>query len=84
MVESISLLVLGKVIQNKLNKKGIKPFKYIFITIVLWFLFEYLAYMLAAKYLSNFVFIYLLSLPGAAFGGFLGFQIARNAKPTKK
>lgn len=79
MLEIIAIFTLGKAIKNKVQAKGLKATKYILLMVFFWLSFEFLGMVLGIIIFGEGLEAYLLALPGAALGGYLGYTIAKNA-----
>jgi len=83
MLEIIAIFSLGKSIKVTVEEKGLKPLKYILLLIAMWIGFEILGGILGALLFGNGLGIYIFALLGAAFGGYLSYNIAKNANPSE-
>lgn len=79
MLEIIAIFILGKAIKNKVEAKGLKATKYILLMVFFWLSFEFLGFVLGNIIFGEGLASYLLALPGAVLGGYLGYNIAKNA-----
>ncbi len=79
MLEIIAIFIVGKAIKNMVLAKGLKATKYILLMVFFWLSFEFLGLMLGIIIFGNEFTAYLLAIPGAALGGYLGYNIAKNA-----
>ncbi|MBL6449223.1 hypothetical protein JMN32_23135 [Fulvivirga sp. 29W222] len=82
MLEVLTVLTLGKTISKIARKKGLKPWKYVIILLILLFGFEVSGAMVGAILYGQSPLVYVLAILGAAFGGFLSYQIVKFATPV--
>lgn len=79
MLEIIAIIALGKSISKIVKEKGLNPTKYVIIMVVMWIGFEILGSLIGAILYGEGMVVYLFALSGAAIGGFLSYQLAKNA-----
>ena len=82
MLEVIAIITLGKSISKMTREKGLKPLKYVLLMIAMWIGFEIGGAMIGAILYGESPLVYLFALLGAAFGGFLSYQIAKSVRPV--
>lgn len=80
MLEIIALIYLGSKISKIIKGKGLKPFKYVLLLIVLWILFEFLGIIVATIFLGEGLITYPFGIAGAALGAYLSLTIAKKSK----
>ncbi|MEN8250106.1 MAG: hypothetical protein ABFS32_14330 [Bacteroidota bacterium] len=83
MIEIIAIITLGKTIRGIISEKGLKPWKYILLMVVLWLGFEIIGFIIAGLILGESLISYLFAIAGAALGGYLSYRIALNAEPAQ-
>lgn len=79
MIELIIIFTLGKSISGIIRDKGRKPFKYVLLMILMWVGFEFLGAFIGAMIFGEGLIVYPFALGGAALGGYLSYNIAKNA-----
>ncbi|UII29280.1 hypothetical protein LVD15_12880 [Fulvivirga maritima] len=82
MLEIFAIIFICRKNSEIVKNKGLKPTKYIIFTVVLWILFEVLGMFLGMIVVQNSAAGYIFALLGAALGGFIAYQIAKNAAPA--
>lgn len=81
MIELLAIIMLGKTISSVVREKGLKPIKYVLIMLVLWIGLEFIGAILGLIFLGGGLKSYPFALLGAILGGYLSYNIAKNAKP---
>ncbi len=79
MLEIIAIFALGKAIKKIVEAKGFSATKYILLMVFFWISFEFLGFVLGIIIFGEGLSAYLMALPGAAAGGYLSYNIAKNA-----
>ncbi|MBL3656516.1 hypothetical protein [Fulvivirga sediminis] len=82
MLEIFAIIFICRKNSEIVKNKGLKPTKYIIFTVVLWILFEIIGMFLGMIVVQDSVAGYIFALIGAALGGFIAYQIAKNATPA--
>lgn len=80
MLELIILFLLSRSVRRIAEGKELNPTKYVTYTILLWFGFEALFYVLGLVFFRMPVMAYFFALIGAAIGGLIGYRIAKKAQ----
>jgi hypothetical protein len=80
MLELLILYLLTRSVKRIAESKELKPTKYVTYTILLWFGFEALFYILGLVFFRVPIMAYFFALIGAAIGGLLGYRIAQKAE----
>jgi membrane associated rhomboid family serine protease len=80
MLEILAIIALASSIKKIVIEKGLKPWKYIILMVVLWILFEFTGGIVGVIFFGEGLAAYPGALFGAALGGLLGYIIAKSAK----
>lgn len=80
MLEIIAMVTLGKSISAIVSDKGLKPFKYVLIMIVLWIGLEFIGAIVGVIVVGEGLMSYPFALVGAILGGYISYEIAKNAQ----
>ncbi len=79
MLEIIAIIYLGRTIKKIAIEKELKPSKYILLMVFFWLSFEFLGMVIGFMIFRDGLMPYLLALPGAALGGYVGYYFVKNA-----
>ena len=79
MLELIILFLLTRSVKRIAEAKELNPTKYVTYTILLWFGFEALFYVLGLIFFRVPLLAYFFALMGAAIGGLLAYRKVKNA-----
>ena len=82
MLEIIILFILCRSIKRITEAKELNSYRYITYTILLWFGFEALFWVLGLVFFRVPLVAYLLAFMGATLGGYIAHRIALRATPT--
>ena len=79
MLEIIAIIFLCKTNTAIVKEKGLKPFLFILITIILWVGLELAGAVISDILFDDVLINYVCALAGACLGGFISYLIAKNA-----
>ena len=82
MLELIILIILCRGIRRIAESKELSSFKYTAYTILLWFGFEAVFWLLGMVFFRAPILAYLFALIGAALGGYIAYRIVEKATPS--
>jgi len=78
MIEIFALLYLAGKIGRIVEAKGYAPLRYRVTTILLWFIGEFLGFLVGMRYSSSVTGFYIFALGGAILGALVSYRIANG------